>query len=144
VQNVVSVFDGRLKRVKEPALAYGDETIEFYEYRDSQDRPLYVFWQSASEMTRQDQDIGRLMKDWHPFNHVYQRPGDSFEMRPATFTMPKTAALKDPVWVDLLTGKVYEVPAERVLAHADGVTYVDIPVYDSPCVLTDRSALKIR
>jgi len=143
VQNVVSVFDGRLKRVKEPAYAEGDETIEFYEYRDPQDRPLYVFWQSASEMKRQDQDIGRLMKDWHPFDHVYQRPGDSFETRPATFMMPKTAALKNPVWVDLLTGKVFAFRAEDVLVHTDGVTYVNVPVYDSPCLLTEKSALEI-
>ena len=143
VQNTVSIFDGSLKRVKEPALVEGDESLEFYEYRDGADRPLYVFWQSASELTLQDQDRGLLMKDWHPFKHNYVRPGDSFETRPAVLTLAKAAAFKDPVWIDLLSGKVYEFPEEDVLVHADGVTYVNVPVYDSPCVLAERSAVGI-
>ena len=47
-------------------------------------------------------------------------------------------ALAEPVWVDLLTGRVYEFPKKDMLAHSCGVTYLDVPVYDSPCVLTER------
>ena len=143
VQNTVSLFDGSLTRVKESALVEGDESLEFYEYRDGANRPFYVFWQSASELTLQDQDRGLLMKDWHPFKHSYVRPGDSFETRPAALTLAKAAALKDPVWIDLLSGKVYEFPKKDVLAHADGVTYVNVPVYDSPCVLAERRVIDL-
>ena len=53
------------------------------------------------------------------------------------------APLKDPVWVDLVTGWVYEIPAENQIKHADGITFVRIPVYDSPCFVTERSALDL-
>ena len=51
------------------------------------------------------------------------------------------APMKEPVWVDLFTGAVYEIPAKRQISHSCGVTFVRIPVYDSPCVVTERAAL---
>ena len=50
--------------------------------------------------------------------------------------------MDEPVWVDLLTGRVYEVPRENVLASASGTVYVDVPCYDSPALLTERRALR--
>ena len=48
-----------------------------------------------------------------------------------------------PVWVDLLTGRVYEFPAKDV-QYVDGETfYINVPVYDSPCILTERAALNL-
>lgn len=50
-------------------------------------------------------------------------------------------AFRDPVWVDLVTGWVYALPVGRQLEHSCGIDFVEIPVYDSPCVLTERSAV---
>ena len=50
----------------------------------------------------------------------------------------------EPVWVDLLTGRVYAIPPENVLSSASGTVYVDVPCYDSPALLTERSALSIQ
>ena len=47
----------------------------------------------------------------------------------------------DPVWVDLLTGRVYAFPRENVVPCRDRVRYLDVPVYDSPCLLCERSAV---
>ena len=66
-----------------------------------------------------------------------ERPGDGFATRPYAFNLAG-APLRDPVWVDLLTGAVYEFPQSGQLVHSDGVTFVDVPVYDSPCLLTER------
>lgn len=49
--------------------------------------------------------------------------------------------LKDPVWVDLFTGRIYAFPKKDWIADADGVTYMNVPAYDSPCVLTERSVV---
>ena len=73
---------------------------------------------------------------------AYKRPGDSLEKRPAVFSWPG-APLKDPVWVDLLTGEVRAFPKDRMKVCADGVVFTDVPVYDSPCLLTERRALDI-
>ena len=53
------------------------------------------------------------------------------------------APLADPVWVDLLTGAVHAFPKDRMLRRAGGTTFVDVPVYDSPCLLTERSAIPL-
>lgn len=75
----------------------------------------------------------------------YQRPGDSFETRPAVFEdfAPGAAPLRDPVWVDLMSGRVYAFPPERVVKCRACVRYLDVPVYDSPCLLAERSAIPL-
>jgi hypothetical protein len=55
----------------------------------------------------------------------------------------KGGSFKDPVWVDTITGGVYEIPAEKV-SVTDGVTtFEDIPVYDAATFITDKSLLSI-
>ena len=68
------------------------------------------------------------------------RPGDSFETRPAVFKVAGPP-LSNPVWVDLFTGAVYEIPEENVVQSGEFTRYIDIPVYDSPCVITERSVV---
>ena len=41
------------------------------------------------------------------------------------------------------SGAVHEVPRENVLRRTGGTTYVGIPVYDSPCLLTERGAVEL-
>lgn len=117
VQNVATLFDSRTKLVARRNYSK-DGTIEIWEYRRDGKR-LYVFW---------DHMDGKSVP-----------PSESFELRPFVMDVPKGAeALETPVWIDLLTGRIYEFPKERVLRHSDGITYTDIPLYDSPCVLTER------
>ena len=101
-----------------------DASITSYEYRKNTGERLFVFWAHGKDME-------------------LERPGDSFETRPAVF-MSSGEPLKDPVWVDLLTGRAYEFPKDRaVVSAADEIFYLDVPVYDSPCLLAERSALEI-
>ena len=51
---------------------------------------------------------------------------------------------KMSVWVDLMTGWVYELPSDLQVCHSCGVDFVEIPVYDSPCVLIERKALDFK
>ena len=51
--------------------------------------------------------------------------------------------MNEPVWADLLTGRVYAFPKANV-REVDGETfYFDVPVYDSPCILAERAALDL-
>jgi len=70
------------------------------------------------------------------------RPGDSLTTREVVFEWGDDP-LKEPVWVDLMTGWVYEIPAENQIKHSDGITFVRIPAYDSPCFVTERVVLDI-
>ena len=138
VQNVASVFDADLSRVVSPAVTNVDASVAYYEYRTKAGRPLYVFW-TCGEPTfvKSAANGGRRVMAVE-----YARPGDSFATRPTVF-IAKGEAMSEPVWVDLLTGRVYELPASCVRT-VDGETfYLDVPVYDSPCVVTERAALHV-
>ena len=168
VQNVVSVFDDSLALVKTPRISTIDRTLSLYEYVKDGKSPLFVFWDRGlldvkKRSARVDDGTGRM----RPVTHVeavrtrpilmpedengYMQwagmeghgiPSDNFTTRPAVFEWSGDP-LRDPVWVDLFTGVVYQVPEARQIVHSCGVSFVRIPVYDSPCVLTERAALCI-
>ena len=148
VQNVVSVFDDRWTRVKDSKFGDGfgteDMTLSTYHYVKDSGEPLFVFWTHGKEFVKVREkfiDNGLMMPlkgKYMPF----ERPGESFETRPAAFRWTG-AALKDPVWVDLLTGAVYAFAKENLLRCHNGTYLVNVPVYDSPCFITERSALDI-
>ena len=141
VQNVVSVFDNAWTRVQEPKFGTSDATVATYEYRRATGEPLFVFWSCASALKLVKRDDVPGGGDCVP---VYERPGDSFETRPHAFKYIGEK-LREPVWVDLFTGAVYEIPAAKQVRSASGtVRFLEIPVYDSPCLITEKSALKLQ
>ena len=147
VQNVVSVFDDRWTRVKDSSCESGfgttDASISCYHYVDKAGVPLFVFWTHGGDWKQLSGNREACVLGEGTWGLEYQRPGDSFVTRPAVFRYTGGKPLADPVWVDLLTGRVYELPKSRQLVAHGAVRFVDIPVYDSPCVLTERSALPL-
>jgi hypothetical protein len=47
-----------------------------------------------------------------------------------------------PVWIDLLSGRVYEMDSSLWSNENDDVKLYQIPTYDSPCVIVDRDVLE--
>ena len=130
VQNVVSLFDDTLKLVEEPLLKTADATVRNYTYRKDDGRLVQLFW-----------SYGEGVPYWTRQPEIKPKaPGDSFETRPIVLA-GNVKPLKNPVWVDLFTGRVYAFPKKDWIADADGVTYMNVPAYDSPCVLTERSVV---
>ena len=145
VQNAVSVFDDRWTRVKDAAFHTPDITISTWEYRKDSGERLYLFWSFADETTRTAQarnEKGEVVPGACRTVAVAKHPGDSFVTRPHTFKITGGAALADPVFVDLLTGGVYAFPKENVIVSRTHTRIIDVPVYDSPCFLTERSAVE--
>lgn len=142
VQNVVSVFDDSWTRVRDSAYDNGfgstDRSITTYHYEHESGVPLFVFWTHGRDFVKKGGPNGVLGEGTWVL--PYDRPGDSFETRPAVFKYTGKP-LKEPVWVDLLTGRVYEYPANRQLVSRKSIRFVDVPVYDSPCLLTERSVI---
>lgn len=138
VQNVASVFDADLARVAEPAVTNVDISVAYYEYRNAAGLPLYAFWTCGYP----EQEVKSKNPKLRKYKTVYVRPGDSFETRPTVFKA-KGAPMKSPVWVDLFTGAVYALPKRCVRDMGDETYYIDVPVYDSPCLLTERAALDL-
>ena len=137
VQNVVSVFDDTLTRVVDSGFSTKDNTVCTYEYAKADGARVFVFW-TCAETTRKVNKEKEPLLPAGQVVPVYERPGDSFITRPHTFKWTG-APLKDPVWVDLFTGAVYEFPKRDVCVSANSTRYVNVPIYDSPCLLTEES-----
>lgn len=140
VQNVAGLFDAQTVTDAAVGFTNTDITVAYTGYRktvpDGRAYPLVAFWTQGHIAQKEN---------WvsvKPSDLVLDRPGDSFATRPTVFDFAGSA-LADPVWVDLLTGRVYALPKDRMLVHSAGVTFVDVPVYDSPVVLTERAALSL-
>ena len=129
VRNVATVFDSELVRV-EKRVSSPESSLQLWEYR-RRGSPLFVFW-TAGEWVYSD-------GEWRM---AYHRPGDSLEKRPAVLLWPGEP-LAEPVWVDLLTGGVHAFPKDCMKTCADGSLFIYVPVYDSPCLITERRALDI-
>lgn len=164
VQNTVSVFDDTLSLVKDRKISTTDRCLSLYEYRKDGDIPLFVFWDHGHPALRREQQVqvegqqpaprvtgAKLLQPERaelPGAYKYLKfparggiPSDDFTTRPAAFEWTGTA-LADPVWVDLFTGAIYAFPKECQIRHSRGITFIRVPVYDSPCVLTERRALE--
>jgi hypothetical protein len=116
VQNVVSVFDNTLERVKDPGISVKyDNSTASYAYRNKKTgKFLVVIWDNSGI------------------------PNDSFATRPAQVEL-KGLAMKQPVWVDMVSGGIYEIPANRVSKSGGSVVFKDIPVYDAPILIAERA-----
>ncbi len=116
VQNVVAVFDDTLERVPDyPCEVQCPRATAFYAYRH---KPTgghaLTFWDKSGV------------------------PSDRNDTVSATFTIAK-GTFTEPVWVDLITGGIYAVPSEKVAGEGEKMVFKDIPVYDAPTVIGDKS-----
>ena len=69
-------------------------------------------------------------------------PDDAFVTRPGDVAV-KGMSFKDPVLVDIVTGRVYEIPGKRISKTGDFVIFKDMPVYDAPMLIAEKSVLPI-
>jgi hypothetical protein len=134
IQHVTSVFDHTLERIKglrhlhniaaagpKPAYSFNtDRSISVYGYsnKDTQ-KQLYAIWMDDAT------------------------PVEDYEIKSREFQFAN-AKLDEPVLVDIVTGGVYEIPIEEWSKEGDTYTFKNIPVYDSPILLADKSLIKLR
>lgn len=76
------------------------------------------------------------------------RPGDSLD-RTALNIRLSGFRPEDPVYVDLLTGYVHEISAlvehaSGVRKHGNSIAFNGLPLWDSPVLIIERSAIKIK
>ena len=119
VQNVATLFDATIEPTKFFARLVNGEKADglvIYTFKQKETGiPLVAFWDAAN----------------HPLNeNVVRRT--TLEVRGVEF--------KDPVWIDMVTGAIYEVPKRMFLNwNAKGGLFENVPFYDAPAVLTERS-----
>ena len=69
-------------------------------------------------------------------------PTSSLEWDSVTMTL-KNLKIKDPVFVEPITGKVFNLNLYHYSPNSPDTKYTNIPVWDSPVMIMDKSALEL-
>ena len=118
VNNVVSLFNGSLQAEGAARVSVlPAEGMAVYAFRDRRTgSDLIALWNSRSLP-------------------VHACELTNVELRIEGMNLP------EPVWVDLLTGRIHRVPTGNIRQDGQAAVLRDFPVFDSPVVLADRAAL---
>jgi len=120
VQNLASVFDNSLRRVKD------------FNYKAGTDKSISVF---AYENTYSGFHAITIWLD-------SENPSDDLDKADVDFVFSEVL-LNDPVYVDLRIGVIYSIPGENFRSEGGKWYFKAIPVYDSPILITDKTNLRI-
>jgi len=120
-QNLTSVLDHQMERLPVlPIEAKSDSSVALFAFRHKLTKaPMLFVWQDGSI------------------------PDNENTMTKATLEIGGIT-FKEPVLVDLYSGKVYAMPQSSYNARGTTYTFSELPVYDSPTVITDRASLQLR
>ncbi|MGG1515955.1 hypothetical protein ABE504_11120 [Paenibacillus oryzisoli] len=134
IQHVTSIFDHTLERLttlkhthhiaargSRPAYSLNtDRSISVYGYRNKDtQKQLYAMW-ADDAIPREENELKCL----------------EFSVENGNFD--------DPVYVDMITGGVYEIPAAQWRREGNIYTFKNIPVYDSPILVADRTLISMK
>ena len=135
LQHVTAIFDNTLERLTDLEDLYNLATVKAGEnrYSKSTDRSLAVY--GYRHKTTGKQGYTLWMDE--------AIPGESNAAKLINLTV-SNADFDAPVFVDILTGGVYEIPTSQW--SKDGKTYIfkNIPVYDAPVLVADKSLVKFQ
>ncbi len=132
------------KTVAGPKLAYFAAQRVFAIFDDTLERVAdFRFTTPATEKLavfgyRKKGDGGTVVAAWL----CGAPPEDANATMPVDLAMPGTK-FTSPVYVDVITGDVYGIPADRWSADAGGVAFKQLPLYDSPVLIAERAVLQI-
>ncbi|PRR83000.1 hypothetical protein [Clostridium vincentii] len=134
IQNVTSIFDDKLEKIDNVKLirnidAAGSDT----KYAITTDRSVSVYGYRNKESKKQ------LFTIWMDD----AIPSDVYKMKPQQVTIAN-GNFENPVLVDVITGGIYEIPSDKWSKKGDTYTFNDIPVYDSPILIADKSLINIK
>lgn len=120
LQHLAAIFDNTLAQIPN------------YSYTTDADSALSLF---AYQHQSSKQQAITLWLDGNT-------PSDSEEYQSIEVHVPGGNFSK-AVWVDLRTGGVREIPSENIRQQGTSFTFTNIPVYDSPVLIADKSLIPI-
>ena len=113
-QNVFSLFDSQVELQKDNLATSDGSNQSIFTYRKD-GKPLITIWQNEA------------------------KPEDTYAPKMTTVTIKGT--INDPVLLDLVTGKMYEIPKSNCKNVGGGTQISGIPVSDYPVVIGEKKAL---
>nr|WP_206445573.1 beta-galactosidase [Spirosoma sordidisoli] len=137
IQHVTSIFDNSLERLKKLKPSYNNAYLPADQsevvYSRSTDRSLAVYGYRHKNTGKQ---VYTIWSDEYI-------PTDSNKTRNLTFTFIN-GHFDQPVYVDLISGGVYEIPAGQWKKTGSTYTFTNMPVYDAPILIADKSLVKLQ
>ena len=83
----------------------------------------------------------RLGQSWRFYWFCGERPSADLSFTPVDLDIPEK--LERPVWVDMITGRVFEIPGDAIVWKKDGMTLRNVPLWDSPVAIASRRAITL-
>lgn len=120
-QNITSIFDHSLERIPN------------YLYKTTTDMSLSAYGYRAKNF---DHQVITIWEDEGTPNNSTDKVKVDFEFPKANFI--------EPVYVEMLTGEVYEIPKTDWDKNRTQYTFRNIPIYDSPILIAEKSLIKIK
>jgi hypothetical protein len=121
VQHVTALFDDTVNRVKDfdAHITGGKDESKFavFGYRGSKGGTLVTLWRSSDT------------------------PGKRPDLEQVDLAI-EGLIFEDPLWIDLLTGRVYEIDHALWKATDKGTTFKGLAAYDSVVVIADRREIE--
>lgn len=119
-QRVFSIFDDSLVRAADFTFSAAPEAklAAFCYRRKTSGAPVITAWLSGAP------------------------PADANEITPVDLTLADVT-FSEPVFADLLSGEVHEIPRERWSQRDGAVTFKQLPLYDAPIVIAEKAALAL-
>jgi len=115
-QHVFALFDENIETLQQVRPTVNQETVNAFAYRHKKNGgSLVTLWSKEA------------------------RPADEYTPKPTTLTVD--GQFKQPVFVDLISGTMYEIPKTNWSKKGNTVTFTELPVPDYPVLIADRSAL---
>ena len=121
VQHLSAVFDDKVRRVKDSNIRVTGEDKESqfaaFSYRGAKGGTYVTLWRSSDT------------------------PGDKPQFEQVNLKID-LAKFECPVWVDLLTGRVYEIDSAHWKTTAEGTIFTGLVVYDSAVLVVERNEIE--
>ena len=120
IQHMTSVFDDSLQPVSpDHAAVFFNRCCALFPFAETKGRGnILAYWDRS--------DI----------------PGDAVNTENAEILF-KDFPFEEPVLADMITGKVYEIPADRISKSGEYVVFSNIPVLDSPFLIAEKRLLHL-
>ncbi len=118
-QHATAIFDHRLARISNyPYTVDSDSSLSVFAYQSTFDQQVVTVWKDS------------------------QTPTNSNAKTSMTFSFPN-GNFRTPVWVDLRTGGVHQIPASSWKKNGTHYTFENIPIYDSPILIAEQNLIPI-
>jgi len=86
-----------------------------------------------------DQDGAQIIAAW-----LTGKPPVTGELKDRMSFLFKQGRFTDPVYVDLMTGRVYDIPDDRWKKETEGVSFRELPIPDYPVLIAEKAAVPLR